>query len=154
MKHSHNKRHRGYGVEWLQAIFTLTVLSGIAMSVDNFDSYGTTYAKNQPTAHSVSGAYWNETLGYGFRWTSGDSYKNSTGSSIDVVVISPTDGLVYKDSTVKVSFYTKDSIKEIEKKHTEDVPRTYSRLPNGIAVIEWDLASSRAKTILATLHSR
>jgi hypothetical protein len=46
------------------------------------------------------------------------------------------------------------SIQEIESKNTWNSPRTYSRLPNGIAMIEWDLSSIRAKTVLATLHSR
>jgi hypothetical protein len=153
MKHSSNQRHHGYGVEWLQAIFTLVVLSWIAASVDNFDSYGTTYANN-PTPKTVSGTYWNETIGYGFRWNGGDIYKSHWGSGVDIVAVSSKDGLVYADSQVKVSFYTKNSIQEIEKVHTENTPRTYSRLPNGIAVIEWDLSSATAKTVLATLHSR
>jgi len=116
MKHSSNHRHHGYGAEWLQAIFTLMVLSWIATSVDNFDSYGTTYANN-PTPKTVSGTYWNETIGYWFRWNSGDTYKSHGGSGVDIVAVSPKDGLVYEDSQVKVSFYTKDSIQEIEK-HT------------------------------------
>jgi hypothetical protein len=40
----------------------------------------------------------------------------------------------------------------VEKIHNSPVARAFSTLPTGIAVIEGNLDSPTAKTILATLH--
>lgn len=62
--------------------------------------------------------------------------------------------MVFEDAKVKVSFYPSLSIEEIEAQHTTTKPRAYTRLAHGIAVVEGDLDSASAKTIIATLHSR
>lgn len=154
MKHPVSQRHNGNGVELLQAMFTLLVLSGIYV-------FSTTYSGNTasirdiPTKPAIlSAQYWNDTIGYGFTSIPGDTYAKSGSSEVDQVTIHPWDGVVYNDQSVRVSFYSRLSIEDIEQKNTQTTPRTYSRLPGGIAMIEWDLSSNRAKTILATLHSR
>jgi hypothetical protein len=55
---------------------------------------------------------------------------------IDQVDIRPGDGVVYDQGSVRVSFYSTLSIADIESKNTGNTPRTYSRLPHGIAMIE------------------
>jgi hypothetical protein len=153
MKHPQYQRHRKYGVEWLQAFFTLMVLVWIYMSMPYFDSYETTLAEPVNTT-PVSRSYWNDELGYGFNTGSGDTYNQVSTGVDDKVDIRSSSGIVYDGDGVRVSFYSQATIDDIQQYHREDTPRTYSRLPNGIAVIEWDLASPTAKTVLATLHSR
>ena len=55
---------------------------------------------------------------------------------------------------MRVSYYPSLSFDEIEKLHNSDLPKAFSQLSRGIAVIEGDLDSPSAKTILATLHTR
>lgn len=138
----------------MQAVFTLLTLTGIYV-------FSTTYSGNTaslwdaPTKPAMlSAQYWNDTIGYGFTSVPGDTYAKVGNGNVDQVDIHPWDGLVYNDQSVRVSFYSTLSIEDIEKKNTQTTPRTYSRLPGGIAMIEWDLSSNRAKTVLATLHSR
>jgi hypothetical protein len=156
MKHPLRQRHHSQWVEWIQAFVTLFVLTGIYYASDNFEAYTTQYKTH--SSHSAveqkSSAYWNDNYGYGFRWVAGDLYlpKSSTGS--DQVLVKSSSWLVFQYATVQVSFYPHATIDAVEKKHTQSVKRAYSRLPNGIAVIEWDLASATAKTVLATLHAR
>jgi hypothetical protein len=153
MKSSLHKRPSGYGVEWLQAVFTLLVLTGIYFSSG---SYATTVPPSLTSEKSVEIAvpYWNDAFGYGFQWNPGDTYQSETASGVDQVSVSSSGGVIFEDTTVKVSFYKDTSIEDIEKLHSSDTSRAYSRLPTGIAVIEWDLASATAKIVLATLHSR
>ncbi len=154
MKHSVSQRPGSSGVELMQAVFTLMTLTGIYV-------FSTTYAGNTTSLRDVpkkpiilSSQYWNDTVGYGFSSVPWDTYLKIGTGEIDQIDIHPWDGVVYHDQSVRVSFYSKLSIEDIEKKNTRDIPRTYSRLPGGIAMIEWDLSSGRAKTVLATLHSR
>jgi hypothetical protein len=143
-------------VEWLQAFVTLLVLTGIYYASDNFEAYTAQYKMH--SSHSAieqkSSAYWNDNYGYGFRWVAGDTYIPHSSTGSDQVLVKNNSWLVFQDSTVQVSFYPDATIETIEKKHTRSVNRAYSRLSNGIAVIEWDLASATAKTVLATLHAR
>lgn len=105
------------------------------MSMPYFDSYETTLTEPMNTA-PVSRSYWNDTLGYGFNTGSGDTYNQVSTAVDDKVDIRSSDGIVYDDDTVRVSFYSQASIDDIQQYHREDTPRTYSRLQNGIAVIE------------------
>lgn len=151
MKSSLHRGGRGYGVEWLQATFTLLVLTGIYLSSGSFaTSTSPTFSKEKSIEITVP--YWNDTFGYWFQGNPGDMYQNQTSSGIDSVSISSS-GTIYDDEKVKVSFYPNATIEDIENNHPADTSRAYSRLPNGIAVIEWDLASATAKVVLATLHS-
>ncbi len=75
-------------------------------------------------------------------------------SGADFVAVDPKEGVVFEDAKVKVSYYPSQTIEEIEAKHTAIVPRAYTRLAHGVAVVEGDLGSASAKTILATLHTR
>lgn len=135
MNHSLHKRSVGYGVEWLQAIFTLLVLTGIYLSSG---SYASSETQNVSSGKSVPIAvpYWNNTLGYGFQGNSGDTYKSKSSSGLDQVFVGVSDGVIFEDKKVRVSFYKNTSIEDIEKLHPSDTSRAYSRLPNGIAVIE------------------
>lgn len=99
-------------------------------------------------------SYWNENFGYGFRGENNDLYQSKSFSGVDVVAVDSKEGVLFKDAKVKVSFYSSASIEEIEKMHPIQGDRSYSKLNNGIAVIEGDLDSPSAKTILATLHAR
>ncbi|MBX9808768.1 hypothetical protein K2X92_00050 [Candidatus Gracilibacteria bacterium] len=154
MKHTVSRAPGRNGVELLQAVFTLLTLTGIYMFSTTY-SGNTTSIKDVPAKPIIlSSKYWNDKLGYGFTSVAGDTYAKAENGEVDQVEIHPGDGLVYNDQTVRVSFYSTLSIEDIEKKNTRDVPRTYSRLPGGIAMIEGDLSSNRAKTVLATLHSR
>lgn len=153
--HLHNRGKNRYGVEWLQAIFTLLVLSGIYLSSGNFVSENVQIPINEHKPTQISVPYWNNDFWYGFHANPGDTYQNQTSSGIDTVSIKTTaSGSIYSDSQVKVSFYPDATIEDIEHNHPADTSRAYSRLPNGIAVIEWNLASATAKVVLATLHSR
>lgn len=157
MKHPSQRHHRHQGGEWITAIATLVVLAGIYNSTENFDSYSALLAQppwGSEKKITVAAPYWNETLSYGFRSVEGDSYSSSGSTVSDQVTVAPPETRVSEDGTVKVTFYPDTPIEEIETKHPENTPRAYSRLPNGIAVIEWDLSSPSATTILATLHAR
>ena len=96
-------------------------------------------------------------MSYGFRSASGDTYiQTESSKDRDRVLIAKTgtDREVYEKDGVRVSFYPDTPIDQIDKTLDQNSPRAYSRLPNGIAVIEGNLDSPSAKTILATLHSR
>lgn len=84
----------------------------------------------------LSSSYWNEKLGYGFHGGSGDTYESASTATGDAVDIHSGDGLVYDDHDVRVSFYSQATLSDIQQHHQTTVARTYSRLPNGIAVIE------------------
>lgn len=152
MKHHLHMGNRGYAVEWLQATFTLLVLTSIYLSSGSFTIEWTPMISKEKSVE-IMVPYWNETFGYWFQWNHGDIYMNQTASWVDSVSISSS-GTIYDDEKVKVSFYPNATIEDIEHRHPSEESRAYSRLPNGIAVIEWDLASSTAKLVLATLHSR
>ena len=152
MKKILGPRQHGYVAEWLQAIFTLVVLVSLYQ-------YSLTYDPNlSPATGSESknqiSSYWNDSLGYGFRWDDGDTYKKSVGKALDTVSVSAWGASFFTGNNVQVSFYTDTPISDIKKLHTASVSKAYSRLSNGIAVIEWDLSSTRAKNVLATLHAR
>lgn len=89
MKHPVSQRHNGNGVELLQAMFTLLVLSAIYV-------FSTTYSGNTasirdiPTKPAIlSAQYWNDTIGYGFTSIPGDTYAKSGSSEVDQVTIHP-----------------------------------------------------------------
>lgn len=152
--HLPKKGNRRYGVEWLQAIFTLLVLTGIYLSSGNFVSQ-VPILRQESKSVQISVPYWNSDFWYGFHANPGDTYQNQTSSGIDTVsILSSSSGTLYSDAKVKVSFYPNATIDDIENNHPADVNRAYSRLSTGIAVIEWDLASATAKVVLSTLHSR
>lgn len=140
MKHPLPRHSRRMSSEWLSAIFTLLVLSGIYASMDNFDSYSTFYKYqekiNEPKLISVASPYWNNDMSYGFRSIAGDAYTQTGSSSVDQVLVKSKDKTVFMHNGVKVSFYPNTSIAEIDKSIDPNTPRAYSRLANGIAVIE------------------
>ena len=157
MKHPIHRHHRQHGTEWISAIFTLLVLVGIYNSMDNFDSYSALFSKNDTgwtKKITVASPYWNNTLSYGFRSVEGDSYTNIGTPRTDQVTVHQSSTKISDDGKVRVTFYKDTPIDVIEASLPPSSPRAYSRLPNGIAVIEWDLASPSAKTILSTMHSR
>ena len=157
MKHPPSRHHRGSGSEWLGACFTLAVLLGIYSSMDSFSSYSALYDATgsvEDLQISVSSAYWNPDMLYGFHSVAGDSYTHSGSQHLDIVYVSPDKQSITTADGVRVSFYKDTPIAEIEKSMNPATPRAYSRLANGIAVIEGKLDSASAKTILATIHSR
>lgn len=155
MKHSVSQRPRPVGVEFVQAICTLVALTGIYLYSTTYDSNATASLRDIPAKPAIlSSQYWNEKIGYGFNSITWDTYVKQGSGEVDQVDIRPGDGVVYDQGSVRVSFYSTLSIADIESRNTGNIPRTYSRLPHGIAMIEWDLSSDRAKTVLATLHSR
>lgn len=157
MKHPLQWRSRHHGSEWISALFTLIILLGIYRSTDNFDSYSALFRESAQSSEkriTVATPYWNNTLWYGFRSVEGDSYTSTGDTRSDKVLVVPTSVKSSDDGKVRVTFYKDTPIDTIEASLTESSPRAYSRLSNGIAVIEWDLASPSAKTILATLHAR
>lgn len=154
MKHPQYQRHRRYGVEWLQAIFTLMVLGGIYLSMSHFDSYDTKLIESPTSQKEGVQTYWNDTLGYGFHQNASGSYTEQKTASGEVIKIRTASGVVGTESEVQVYFYPNTDITKIQAIHQKNTPRTYSRLSNGIAVIEGNLTSPEAKMILATLHSR
>lgn len=135
MKSSLHKRPSGYGVEWLQAVFTLLVLTGIYLSSGSFATEVTPSLSSKKSVE-IAVPYWNDAFGYGFQGNPGDTYKSETASGVDQVSVNMSSGVVFQDKTVKVSFYKDTSIEDIEKLHPSDTSRAYSRLPTGIAVIE------------------
>ncbi len=153
MNHPVHKRHHGYGAEWLQALFTLAVLTSFYTMSLSFENKDTWTSWN---TQSWASSYWNPSLKYGFHGNDGDTYKKiRTNASDEVNVTSKKGAWEKKDGPVVVSFYSDNiSFENIDKMHDNGNPRAYSRLSNGIAVIEGDLASARAKNILATLHAQ
>lgn len=156
MKHPVHRHSRRQGSEWISAIFTLLVLVGIYNSTDNFDSYSALFMEppwGSEKKITVAAPYWNDTLWYWFRSAEWDSYSSTGNAVSDQVMVEPPEVRTSEDGTVRVTFYKDTPIETIEASLTESWPRAYSRLSNGIAVIQWDLDSPSAKTILSTLHS-
>jgi hypothetical protein len=122
--------------------------------MDNFASYADNPPNPPLTEKSLSVAppYWSEKLSYGFRSVAGDWYTATGTESRDTVLVQDEKST---DTTgeVRVSYYRDTPIEIIDKSLHPDTPRAYARLAGGIAVIEWDLDSPRAKTIFSTLHS-
>jgi hypothetical protein len=142
--------------EWVSAIGTLLVLSWVYASMDNFSSYApapkeTINDQHQSTL-SVAPAYWNKSLGYGFRSIAWDVYEASTTDMKDVVSVKNSIGM-QDANKVTVSYYKNTSLESIEPPLEPYTPRAYSQVWHGIAVIEGNLDSARAKTIFSTLHS-
>ena len=139
MKHPVHRHPRGSGSEWLSALFTLSVLVGIYSSMDSFSSYS---ALMSPTGSveghqiSVSLPYWNPDMQYGFRSVAGDSYVQTGSKVVDLVSVGADKKSIQTSDGVRVSFYPDTPIADIEKSMTPGTPRAYSRLSNGIAVIE------------------
>lgn len=110
--------------------------------MDHFSSYATIYSTQEKgksdKSLSVAKPYWNDTMSYGFRSVAGDSYASTgSNSSVDRVLVTRRDDRdVYTKDDVKVSFYPNTPIDDIERDIDQNAPRAYSRLPNGIAVIE------------------
>ncbi len=152
MKHPVYERHHGYGAEWLQALFTLVVLVSLYQYSLTFNS--NTNLDSGGESKQQTSSYWNESLWYWFRGNEGDTYNTSTWKAIDTVSVSSSNDSITADKNVRVSFYTASTIADIEKNYENIVNKTFSRLPNGIAVIEGDISSLRAKNVLATLHAR
>lgn len=154
MKHPVHRHPRRSGSEWLSAIFTLLVLTGIYSSMDSFSSYSSLYDVSS-TGHtiSISAPYWNEQMGYGFHALAWDSYTQTGSAKVDHVTVVGENWAISMKDGVKVAFYRDIPIADIEKSLDPTTPRAYSRLPNGIAVITGNLDSPSAKTILATIHS-
>lgn len=142
--------------QWIQAITTLIVLA-LLYSSQNLMGGEMVNGKtpNTPPAQNFEQvSYWNEDFKYGFRGENNDKYQKKDFSGGEIVAVDPKEGVIFEDARVRVSFYQNLSIEEIEKKHPSDRPRAFSRLDKGIAVIDGDLDSPTAKTILATLHTR
>lgn len=154
MKHTQSQRPRRSGVELIQAVCTLMVLSGIYMFSTTYSSSSVSLRDAPAKPAILTSSYWNDKIGYGFTSVTWDTYVKQGSGKVDTVEILPSDGLNSDQDSLLVSFYPTMPIAEIEATNTWATPRTYSRLPNGIAMIEWDLSSDRAKTVLATLHSR
>jgi len=153
MKHPQYQRHHNYSVEWLQAVFTLMILVWIYLSLPYFEADSNIISAGEDRVIQ-STWYWNESLWYGFQSGSWYVYHRAPHTIGDRVEVKKDKEIIYDDPSVRVSFYTGSDIEEVQKYHTDTLPRAYSRLPNGIAVIEGDLASAVAKTIIATLYSR
>ncbi len=143
--------------EWISAFGTLLVLFSVYVSMDKFSSYAPQEekVKTQQSTSSLSVAppYWNTTHGYGFRSIAWDVYEASSSNIKDVVSVKNSNTTAPDTTEVKVSYYKDSSIESIEKNIPPDTPRAYSKLSRGIAVIEWNLDSARAKIIFSTLHS-
>lgn len=154
MKSSPHKRPSSGGVQLVQALGTLAFLVGIYSWSMTFDNNPVNLRTPPQKPAILTSKYWNDNLGYGFQTNAGDKYQATTASGVDQVTIRSGDGEVYRDDNVRVSFYSGTSIEDIEKNHGTNKARTYSRLPNGIAVIEGNLDSPRAKLVLTTLHAR
>ena len=157
MKHPIQRHHRWQGTEWISAIFTLLVLVGIYSSTETFDSYSallSTPPGGSEKKITVAAPYWNDTLAYGFRSIEWDSYTSKENAQSDQVTIESATRKVSPDGKVQVTFYPDTPIDVIDASLPPSSPRAYSRLSNGIAVIQWDLDSPSAKTILSTLQPR
>lgn len=157
MVHSYNRdpvRSQRSSVEWVQAITTLAVLLLIFSMVQ-----GSALSSNrgsEPTTVSYQkNPYWNPWLGYGFEWKKSDVFTPVVRTpDTEKLDIKAQGGTTLQNGSVQVSYYKDQTIETIEKALPSSTPRSYSRLPWGIAVIQGDLSSDRAKLVLATLHSR
>lgn len=140
----------------LQALVTLVVLVIIYLSRNFFsaDVTASSIPETPPMNNFPQKSYWNNDFQYGFQGEKDDLYKNRTLSGVDMVAVDSQEWVIFEDAKVRVSYYPSLPIEEIELRHQEVVPRAFSRLAKWIAVIEGDLDSSSAKTILATLHTR
>ncbi len=157
MKHPTPRPRQHTSAEWLSAVFTLLVLTGIYNSMDAFSSFGEMrnpppppHANSAPL--SVAPPYWNQTLWYGFRSVAWDTYTASWWEDRDTVLVTSSE-VPKGQGPLKVSFYKNTPIDQIEKSLDPDTPRAYSRLSHGIAVIEGNIDSPSAKTIFSTLHA-
>lgn len=138
-----------------QAITTLSIIFLIYLSSNVISSNANSLdITNNSMQNYPQVNYWNENFGYGFSSEKDDKITNKTLSGVDQVAVDIREGVIFEDAKVRVSYYPTLSMNEVEKKHTENISRAFSRLNSGIAVIEWDLDSMSAKTILATLYSR
>lgn len=148
MKHPVHRHAPSHRSEWLSAIFTLLVLTGIYSSMDNFSSYSALLPeKHEEKTIDVVLPYWNDVQKYGF------SSAPSEEPSHPPFQVSADGKTVYTADGVRVQYYKDSTISEIEKTLDTSTPRAYSRLSGGIAVITGNLDSPAAKTILATLRS-
>ncbi len=159
MKHLVPRQSQNGKQEWLSALFTLLVLTGIYSSMDNFSSFAKSESSDPPKTSSweissVAPPYWNQKMGYWFRSVAWDTYTSSENQNMDTVRVSSSGLIGTAHGDVRVSFYKDTPIDQIDRSLDSGSARAYSRLPHGIAVIQWDLDSSSAKTIFSTLHSR
>lgn len=151
-----NKNRVNDVTQIFQAITTLVIISLIYLSSNIFASNNSTFAESKPSEmqNYPQVNYWNNDFGYGFSSQKNDKITNKTLSWVDQVAVDIREGIIFEDAKVKVSYYPTLTMSEVEKRHTENISRAYSRLNSGIAVIEGDLDSNSAKIILATLYSR
>ena len=152
------RRPQSGSADWLSAIFTLLVLTGIYSSMDQFSSYAPSGAPqtmhtDTGTLSSVAPPYWNQDLAYGFRSVAWDVYSASGTQKRDTVIVTSSGKTTAPHDDIRVSYYRDTSIEQIDQWLDPETPRAYSRLSHGIAVIQWDLDSPSAKTIFSTLHS-
>lgn len=143
--------------QWIQAVTTLGILVILYSSRNLFGGEVATgqTPDTPPLQNFPQKSYWNEDFGYGFRGEDTDKYQNHSLSNADFVAVDSKEGVIFEDARVKVSFYPSLSIEEIDQKYlASTTPRAYTRLSRGIAVVEGDLDSPSAKTIIATLHTR
>ncbi|GAB0174811.1 MAG: hypothetical protein HHAS10_06900 [Candidatus Altimarinota bacterium] len=158
MKSSSYRSSGGNNVhEWVSAIGTLLVLGSVYASMDSFSSYAPQQTEkvsaNESTSPpSVAPPYWSSTHGYGFRSIAGDVYDASSSNMKDVVSVRGSDSKP-NNTDIKVSYFREGDIESIDKTISPETPRAYSKLSHGIAVIEGNLDSARAKTIFSTIHS-
>jgi hypothetical protein len=147
MKHPPQMRQHGYVAEWLQAIFTLLLLVSLSTySLQVNDTKEREYSENIRTS-----SYWDKIYWYGFHGNDQDTYTSYSTKNASIVRVSSPDSL----PEVQVSFYPKwtpDSL--IHALQRENSPNIMTTISNGTVIIEWDLSSSRAKNILATLNPR
>lgn len=142
--------------EWIQAIATLLILMAIFFSKNFFWDIpvSATTPITPPVETFPQKSYWNNTLWYGFSGDQNDHYFSTMSWEVDQVAVDPKEGIIFEDAKVRVLYYKNTSIEEVEKFLTSPKPRAFSHLRDWVAVVEWDLESSSAKTVLATLHNR
>lgn len=153
MKHPVHTSRRAYTAEWLQALFTLLVLSSLYFLSLQFDSKDvSTWYDDIPASTS----YWNTDLGYGFHGNDHDIYISTETRTPNTVIVYGSGSKWSRDTTpVKVSFYQNDIWTEsIEKIYSGKSTHILTALSHGTAVVEWDLSSPRVKNIVATLYPR
>ena len=94
MNNSIQRHHSGNSHEWLSAIFTFLVLSWVYFSMWNFSSSAISYGRDDSSSGkilSVNTPYWNDSLSYGFRSASGDTYiQTESTKDRDRVLIAKT----------------------------------------------------------------
>lgn len=142
-------------VEWVCAIAGLCVLSAIYFSRNAFENdFAENIAPRNESVNFAQNQYWNEDFQYWFRGENDDKYQNKVMSGADIVAVDSKEGVVFEDAKVKVSYYPQKTIEEVRAIHESDLPRTYTRLSRGVAVVEGDLNSPSVKTIMATLYAQ